>query len=296
MRQQPGTGLLKTANSQFGVVTAADLARAGVAPSTITRWVREGRLTRLHRGIYALGHVALQREGHWLAAVWACGPGAVLSHSSAAAFHAMCPETTDAAVHVSTTRRAESRVGIEVHRVRYLAPVDVFRPHPLRVTHVPRTLIDLADVLPWEEYRKAADSLPRLQPEKVREAQDRAPGRRGAPLVRRLIEADDAHTKSEFERRFLRFLKSHSLPRPNSLNDWAAGHKADCIYDRLIVELDGRTHHKRRAQMRKDRQRDTDYQLAGYRILRLLWGDLHPDEAKRTAKRVRQMLAAGAGT
>jgi len=42
---------------------------------------------------------------------------------------------------------------------------------------------------------------------------------------------------------------------------------------------------------RADRHRDTDYQLAGFRILRLVWDDLHPDEVARTAGRVRAMLA-----
>jgi very-short-patch-repair endonuclease len=72
-----------------------------------------------------------------------------------------------------------------------------------------------------------------------------------------------------------------------------AGHLADCVHRsaRLVVELDGRAFHERRAQMRADRHRDTDYQLDGHRILRLVWDDLHPDEATRTAGRVRRMLA-----
>jgi very-short-patch-repair endonuclease len=110
-----------------------------------------------------------------------------------------------------------------------------------------------------------------------------------------LIDADDAHTKSEFERRFLRFLAAHDLPRPDALNIRVAGHRADCVFreQRLVVELDGRAFHRRRAQMRADRQRDTDYQLAGHRVLRLVWDDLHPGDAPRTADRVRRMLAAG---
>jgi very-short-patch-repair endonuclease len=111
-------------------------------------------------------------------------------------------------------------------------------------------------------------------------------------LVTRLIEADDAHTKSEFERRFLRFLKAQQLPPPDALNEDVAGHKADCVYRtrHLVVELDGRAYHRRRAQMRADRHRDVDYQLDGYLILRLVWDDLHDDEAAATARRVRRML------
>jgi hypothetical protein len=188
MRDKHTTGLLRTANRQFGVLRITDLLAAGLTRARVSRWVQAGRLTRLHTGVYAFGHQALTPEGQWLAAVWACGMDSVLSHLSAAAFHRMREEDKDDPVHVSTTAEAKSRPGIVVHRVRYLDRVDVFRPHPLLVTNVPRTLIDLADVLPWDAYRAAADSLPNLQPDKVREAQDRAPGRRGAPKVRRLIE------------------------------------------------------------------------------------------------------------
>lgn len=71
-----------------------------------------------------------------------------------------------------------------------------------------------------------------------------------------------------------------------------AGHEADCVYEgaRLVVELDGRGYHDRRAQMRADRHRDSDYQAARSWILRLVWDDLHPGEAPATADRLRTML------
>src|SRR5690606_21474739 len=106
---------------------------------------------------------------------------------------------------------------------------DVFRKGHLAVTTMPRTLVDLADVLAWPDYRAVADGLRVLRLDKVREAQRRAPNRRGAPLVTRLVEADDAHTRSEFERRYLRFCRAHGLPRPDALNVGVAGHTADCV-------------------------------------------------------------------
>lgn len=255
--------LLELANSQSGLLRHTDLTGERLARGAIADRLSTSRLTRLHHHVYTFGHSAITRQGTWLAAMWACGDGAVLSHVSAAAFHGMLDEENTAPVHISTTGKVRSREGIVVHRLGGLRKVDIFSPHPLLVTHIPRTLVDLADVLPWDEYRAVADNLPKLRLDTVKEAQQRAPGRRGAPLVTRLIEADDAHTKSEFERRFLRFSRAHSLPRPDDLNCWIAGHKADCHYvdERLVIELDGRAHHKRRAQMRADRQRDTDYQV-----------------------------------
>ncbi|WP_354701055.1 hypothetical protein DSM112329_01362 [Paraconexibacter sp. AEG42_29] len=288
--------LFALANRQFGLLRHDQLIAAGLDRNAIAARVARRRLTRVQAGVYAFGHTALQDEGRWLAAVWTCAPEGVLSHFTAAAFHGWrTPGDPEGRLHISTTASSRSREDIAVHRTRHLEAVDVFTSGLFRVTHQPRTLVDLADVMPWDDYRALADSLPSLRVDKIRAAQARTPRRSGAPLVTRLIDADDAHTKSEFERRFLRFLTAHRLPRPDDLNVSVAGHKADCVYRtdrRLVIELDGRAHHRRRAQMRADRRRDSDYQLAGYRILRLVWDDLHAHEAARTASRVRRMLAA----
>lgn len=286
--------LWEQANRQFGLLRHEDLVASGLTRNAVTKRLASHRLTRIQERVYAFGHTALRDEARLLAALWACGPQAVLSHVSAAVFYRWLTADADDPVHVSTMASAHSRTGLTVHRVRRLHAVDVFRPPLFAVTTIPRTFVDLADVLAWPAYRALADVQPQLRVDKIREAQRRAPNRRGAPLVTRLIEADDVHTKSELERRFLRFLSAHRLSRPAALNVRVAGHKADCHYpdERLVVELDGRAFHQRRAQMRADRLRDADYQLSGHRILRLLWDDLHPEEADRTADRVRRMLAA----
>jgi predicted transcriptional regulator of viral defense system len=67
------------------VAREIDLSEVGLRNRGIADWVRAGRLHRLHRGVYAVGHDRLRREGRWLAAVMACGPGAALSHRDAAA-------------------------------------------------------------------------------------------------------------------------------------------------------------------------------------------------------------------
>jgi very-short-patch-repair endonuclease len=285
--------LFQAANRRFGVLHQRDLRAEGLDRNDIATRVATHRLTRLHHRVYAFGHTALRDEGWWLAALEACGGRTLLSHYSAAAYYRWSLVAPDADVHLSTTTSLRSRDGITIHRVKALARVDVHDADPFRVTTIPRTLVDLADVLTWDEYRALADRQRRLYPDMIRAAQERAGKRVGRARVTRLIEADDVHTKSEFERRFLRFLDDHELPRPDALNERVAGHLADCVYrsQRLVVELDGRAFHERRAQMRADRHRDTDYQLDGHRILRLVWDDLHPDEATRTAGRVRRMLA-----
>lgn len=189
-------------------------------------------------------------------------------------------------MHASTVRSIASRPGIVVHRVARLDPADVQRRGLLRLTRVPRTIVDLADTATFAELRAAVDTLRWFSPAALQAAQARAPGRAGRGLVTRLLEADQAHTKSELERRYLRFLRRHGLPRPSGLNVRVAGH-AD---ERLVVELDGRAYHERRAQIDADHRRDEAYQLAGHRILRLLWDDFHPGNDHATAARVRRML------
>ncbi|HZH25523.1 MAG TPA: DUF559 domain-containing protein [Solirubrobacteraceae bacterium] len=61
------------------MVARAQLLAAGWSADAIGRRLRSRRLRALHRGVYAVGHLALRREAHWLAATLACGQGAVLS-------------------------------------------------------------------------------------------------------------------------------------------------------------------------------------------------------------------------
>ena len=80
---------------------------------------RRGRLIRLHRGVYAVGHAKLRREGHWIAAVLAVGPGAVLSHRDAAGLHDLRP-ANHARTDITTTAHPTNLPGICVHRTRSL--------------------------------------------------------------------------------------------------------------------------------------------------------------------------------
>jgi len=57
----------------------------GLSRDAVRHRVAVGRLHRLHRGVYALGRPELGRLGAFLAAVFACGPEALLSHESAEA-------------------------------------------------------------------------------------------------------------------------------------------------------------------------------------------------------------------
>src|SRR3954454_14950432 len=70
---------------QHGVISRRQLLALGLSSRQIERRIASGRLHPTWRGVYAVGRPLLGRCGRWMAAVLACGPGAVLSHGSAAA-------------------------------------------------------------------------------------------------------------------------------------------------------------------------------------------------------------------
>jgi predicted transcriptional regulator of viral defense system len=74
----------RLAERQSGVIARAQLERIGVGPATTASWVDDGRLQRVHRGVYAVGHRTLTVEGRLVAALLYAGPGAMLSHATAA--------------------------------------------------------------------------------------------------------------------------------------------------------------------------------------------------------------------
>src|SRR3954469_10569812 len=112
----PDQGLAEIARRQYGVVSRRELADIGFGGRAIARRVQSRRLHRLYRGVYAVGHTIVPPRGRWLAAVLACGEGAVLSHRSAAALWGMRP-TAAARVDVTVfhTSGVRSSARIAVH-------------------------------------------------------------------------------------------------------------------------------------------------------------------------------------
>ncbi len=286
--------IVAMAERQGGLLRRVDLLALGLGAQAIAYRVRTGRLHVVFPGVYALGHRCLSRQARFQAAVWWCGDGAALSHDSAAEFHGWLG-ADGRPVHVSTTRAVASITGrVVVHRTRHLDHRDVLVHAGLAVTDRVRTIIDLADEKPYDELRRIADALPVLPVAALAAKQARLPGRRGAPRVTALIRSEDARTRSELERRFVRYCTRHGLPHPSARNARIAGHRADCVYahERLVVELDSRAHHSRRAEMAADRDRDADYLLAGWGSVRLVWEDLDPAR-DRKAELLRRLLARG---
>ena len=192
--------------------------RAALGTTALWVRVRNGRLHPLHRGVYAVGHANPPLEGRWLAAVKACGPGARLSHFSAAALWGFVP-WDDRFPEVTIEGPApRSHRGIRIHRTPPSTATTSTEPPRLPVTAPARTLVDLASVLPYAALRRAvrqAQALRHTSTAHLLAARARLGPRRGAARLARIIATGPAPTRSELEDVVLDLLLRGGLEHPD---------------------------------------------------------------------------------
>jgi very-short-patch-repair endonuclease len=276
-------GLAELASRQWGVVTRAQLVELGMATRGVSDWVRTGRLHRLYRGVYAVGHDRLRLEGRWLAAVFACGPGAVLSHRDAAALWELRQSASaviDVTVRSRNGRRAQR--GIRVHRTGRLPRDEVTVRHGIPVTTVARTLLDLADVLERQALKRViteAEYTHQLDLTAINAAVENNPGRRCVRLME-AVSGRRHRTRSVLEQRFLGLLERHRVEEPET-GVWISGYETDFLWRAagLVVETDGVAAHSTREAVKRDRRRDRALARAGFRTMRLTDEDLDDEAA-----------------
>ena len=272
------------ASRQHGVVSLAQLLAIGLSRRTIDRWLSLGRLHRVHRGVYAVGRSGLTRRGHYMAAVVACGSGALLSHRSAAALWGLRPHG-GASIDVSSSRRRGGRLArIDLHRTRTLTIDDATAIDGIPVTSVARTLLDLAGVVGPRSLERAVERAEVLRVFDLRTINavlGRANGRRGsgALAVSLRRRSPTPVIRSELERRFLELCARAALPSPIANGTVAVpGGELEVDFHwpfaRLVVETDGFETHATHAQFERDRRRDQRLTLAGYRVIRFTWHQL----------------------
>jgi hypothetical protein len=283
---------------QQGVLTHSQLTSLGVGRRTLERWLASGRLRAVHRDVYAFGPRPLTRRGKWLAAVLAMGPGAFLSHGSAAALWGLAGDRPRVDVTAPGGRQVRpGRKGIRVHRCQF-DPPEVTIHDGIPVSTVARTLFDLAERSAPHELKSAWDEASRLRLLRVPEVAavyERGYGRRARRQIKPLLDAEHRHvedTASPLEDRFAAFCLAHRLPPPQT-NVLVDGDEVDALWPaaRLIVELDSWEFHAHRAAFETDRDRDTDHLVAGYRTIRVTHRRLS-EEPDRLAAQIRALLAA----
>jgi hypothetical protein len=233
-----------------------------------------------------------------MAAVLACGSGAVLSHRSAARLWGVFPYEPG---RVEVSRPAEGRTthrGIALRQARLLSD-EVEEVDGIPVTSLFRTIFDLGAVAAAREVERAFHETEVRQvtsrvslPELLR----RHPGRRGAAAVRAILASREpvGITENDFEELFVEFLDLYGLPRPRlnaTLPVRGRLLRPDCMWpeQRVLVELDGRGAHGTERAFQSDRKRDRVLLVEGWRSTRVTWEQLR-DEPDTLAADLRSLL------
>lgn len=279
--------LARLARTAHGVVTRAQLLEAGITKEQIDRRLRSGALLREHRGVYRVGHRAPNREATYLAAVLACGPGALLSGRAAAHLHGLLtgrpprPEVT-----APTQRRAHGVTTRHARRSDLSADAVVHDGIP--VTSVARTLVDLAGAVDRATLARACHEAGIRHGTAPRHVEAVLAGRRnvaGAAALRAVLHGDEHVTLSVLERRFLERLRAAGLPLPRT-NRPAGGRRVDCrwLEHGLTVEVDGYRYHRSRHAWERDRAREREAYARGDQFRRYTYGDVLERPARMLAE------------
>jgi hypothetical protein len=264
---------------RHGVASRRRLLEAGLSVGEIKRRTRSGALLVEFRGVYRVGHRAPSREARYVAAVEACGEGALLCGRAAAHLHGL---VRGPAPSPEVMARGERRIeGITTCRCRRLDPRDATVILAIPVTTVARTLVDLAAVYGLDALGRAcheAGVLHGTTPDEVEAVLARRPGSRGASKLRRVLHGEVRVTLSVLERRFLARLQAEGLPLPET-NRLAGGRRVDCRWPalRLTVELDGYRYHRSRHAWEQDRRREREARARGDEFRRYTYGDVCDD-------------------
>ena len=182
--------LADLAGRQHGVGSIRQLmGPLGYSRKTVYRAVEDGRLHRLHRGVFAVGHTRLSLHGQCLGAVLASGPGAVLSHLSAAWLWGLT-RSSPLPASVTTPIHRKPRPPIRLHEARWLASEDQGLREGIPVTAVSRTLLDLAATVRFDRLEKMIERCEELELFDLRPVEDllaRTVGHHGHGRLRRAI-------------------------------------------------------------------------------------------------------------
>lgn len=277
----PDVRIAKLAEREWGVLSVTELRACGLSDHAIAARVRRGRLHKMHRGVYAVGHTGLTMRGRFLAAVKAGGTGAVLSHFSAAALWELLPYDPERAPEV-TARHAKRIPGVNSHQAR--KPPPQLRYDRIPVTTPARTLADLSSMLPFKPLRRA-----------VREALTKS--RMTPQEAATLIPAPPAPTRSDLEDAVLDLVEAAGFAAPDVNRPLPNGYIPDFRWPdhHLILEADGLAWHDDPISRRQDAQRQARLEQQGERVLRVSYEQVtyHPQQ---TVERLRQALRGSPGS
>jgi len=297
--------LAARATRQHGVIARRQLLELGFTRHQIETMRAARRLHDIHRGVYAVGHRALSERGHWMAAVLACGPGALLSHRSCGALAGIL-RTAIAYVEVTVPSPRGRIDGVRAYVRSRTAAVDRDEIDAIPCTSLARTLLDLATVVPRRRLERACDEAEAQEIFDLRaigDVLDRSRGCRGTARLRAVLEEHaigTTLTRPGLEERALAALDRAGLRRPEVNADVVCrdgiGREVDFLWrrERLVLETDGGQFHRTPRQIERDRRKEAHLVRAGYRVLRATWLQVER-EPETVALMVAAALDAEAG-
>jgi hypothetical protein len=277
--------LRRVVAEQAGVVSRQQLLRAGISRTTITSRVNRGIWQRLQPGVYGTFTGTVPWEARLWAALLYAGPGALLSHDTAAEVLGLTERRSPVVrLTVPAHRRVRPREGLAIHR----STVDYPRWRPQRGvpphTFYAETIIDLVaaaedldDVVAWVSRGIARNMVSPAQLKAAAQARQRFRwGEQIGEVIDRV--AGGSHFPLEF--RFDRDVeRAHGLPPATrqakfTKPDGTQGFR-DRYYEKygLIVELDGKEFHPEE-QRGRDRARDNEAAVTAGATLRYGWADV----------------------
>jgi hypothetical protein len=288
------------ATRQQGAFTLDQLTDLGLSPRAVQHRAARGSLHRVYRGVYSLAPPKLlTREGWWMAAVLAAGPGAVLSHRNAAVLHGLLSSNRAKVEVTVASRTARIHPGIDLRRSTTLIEADITVVNNIPCTTVARTLFDLADVIDRRRHERAFDQAEVEEVLDMRAIEDqlrRNPTRPAAGMVRRLLEEHyigSTPTESEIEEGFLSLCRRFRLPQPEvqqwlHLPDGGSPIRVDFLWrqEGVVVETDGEKYHGTRQALRRDARKDQRLIVHGFKPIRTGWRQIfrRPAELAATIK------------
>jgi predicted transcriptional regulator of viral defense system len=286
--------IARLAAEEWSVLSLEELRRCGLSTGMVATRVRRGQLHRLHQGVYAVGHTEVPLGGRFLAAVKACGVGAVLSHFAAGALWEMV-EWDERHIEVTvkdTTPRVHA--GIRIHRSLFLDAMDVRRHRDVPVTSPARTALDLCSLLPERVARRAvrqAISNQWLSVRQLLEILERQARRPGARRLRGIVADGAVPTRSELEDAVLDVILSAGLGWPDvNVPMTLEGRRVVPDFRwperKLIVEADSRKWHDNKLARGEDAERQALLEAHGERVIRVTWQQAvsNPGQTKRRVR------------
>ena len=282
-RDLPST-LRYVAQNQGGVVSRSQAIRAGLSPGMIKFRVRSGRWRQIHPGVYATFSGDLTRRTRLWAAVLSAGPGAALSHETAAELHRLADRPVEM-IHLTVPagRRVSAAEGVSLHRSARVTEAVQANTHPPR-TRVEETVLDLTqtaktfdDVCGWVTRAIARELTDETG---LRHAMTSRKRMRWREDLAELIVAAAGGDHSVLEFRYHRDVeRAHGLPEPARqvpfVTPGGRRGRRDRVYEPygLVIELDGRLAHQAENQG-KDKTRDNAAAADGKQTLRYGWSQV----------------------